>query len=57
MTPVKCSVHELRPGEYADSPRYTRALVESRTCVRCRLLAVLAVWSYRWNRWTGKDRW
>ena len=42
MTPMKCSKHELQPGELADSPRYTRALRESLTCWRCRLLAVRA---------------
>jgi len=49
MTPMKCSKHELRPGELADSPRYTRALVESRTCLRCRLLAVRAWIVWRWR--------
>jgi len=47
MTPIKCWKHELRPGELADSARYTRALVESRTCWRCRVLAVLARIAYR----------
>lgn len=42
MTPRKCAVHEYRPGEAADGPRYTRALAESRTCWRCRALALWA---------------
>lgn len=49
MTPLKCARHELRPGELGDSPRYVRALKESRTCWRCRLLAMRAwiVWRRR----------
>lgn len=46
MTPMKCAEHELRPGEFADGPRYTRALEESKHCWRCRLLAVWA-----WINW------
>jgi hypothetical protein len=42
MTPKKCARHELRRGEYADSPRYTKALSDSLTCWRCRALAVWA---------------
>jgi hypothetical protein len=49
MTPQKCKRHELRPGEFADSERYTRALAESRHCWRCLLLALRAhiVWRLR----------
>jgi hypothetical protein len=57
VTPRKCARHELQPGELGDSPRYERALVESRTCWRCRGLAVLAVVVYRWRRFTGEERW
>jgi len=32
----------LRIGENADSPRYTRALVESARCPHCLLLAIRA---------------
>jgi hypothetical protein len=39
---VKCPKHELRPGEVADSPRYTRAMREQYRCWRCRLLAIMA---------------
>jgi hypothetical protein len=49
MTPMKCSKHELRPGEPGDSPRYLRALRESQTCWRCRLLAVRALIVWRWR--------
>jgi len=49
MTPPKCAEHELRPGEFGDSPRYVRALVESRTCWRCRLLEVRARIVWRWR--------
>lgn len=47
MTPMKCWKHEQRLNELGDSPRYLRALVESRTCWRCRMLAVIArvAWS------------
>lgn len=49
MTPRKCTRHELRPGEFADSERYTEALRESLTCWRCQALAVvaLAAWKAR----------
>lgn len=47
MTPIKCSKHELRPGELADGPRYSRALVESLTCVDCQMLGAIAD-----ERWT-----
>jgi len=46
MTPLKCWRHEQRPGELGDSPRYVRALAESRSCWRCRLLAGLARTAY-----------
>jgi hypothetical protein len=39
-------MHEYRPGEAADGPRYSRALVESQTCWRCRVLAVFARLAY-----------
>lgn len=55
MTPVKCDKHELQPGEYADSPRYERAMAESITCLRCRALSVVAHVAYRWNRFWGFD--
>jgi len=55
MTPSKCSRHELRPGELGDSPRYLRALVESRTCWRCRARVALAVAIYRWRQFTGAE--
>ncbi len=57
MTPPKCREHtlilvdghdrflaadEFRPGEFAEEPRYTQALIDSRTCIRCRLLAIRA---------------
>lgn len=50
MTPRKCSKHELRPGELADGPRYTRALIESRTCLSCQWLALRAWLSLRMGR-------
>lgn len=53
MTPVKCSRHELRKGELADSLRYSRALVESRACWRCWFLAVRAHVSFWWARGGG----
>ncbi len=56
MTPIKCSKHELQSGEYADSPRYERALIESLTCARCRWLAIRAHIAYRWNLLRGKER-
>lgn len=56
MTPRKCALHELRPGENADSERYQRAMREQYTCWRCRLLAVAASIAYRFNRITGRDR-
>ena len=59
MTPAKCASHELRPGEYADSLRYQAALIASRTCVRCRAKAFLAITRYRlaqaWARLRGKE--
>lgn len=39
MTPPKCFRHEYRPGELADGPRYTQALIDSQTCWHCRILA------------------
>jgi hypothetical protein len=42
MTPAKCREHEYRPGEFADGPRYTKALIDSRTCIRCQFLALRA---------------
>jgi len=49
MTPRKCDEHELRLGEFADSPRYTKALEESKTCWRCRLWVAVAyvLWRLR----------
>ena len=55
MTPMKCQKHELRPGEFADSPRYTRALIESQTCWRCRVLATLALAAWRLRNWTTRS--
>lgn len=48
-------MHELEPGEYADSPRYTEALRASRTCFRCRVKAVYAVilWRIDMLAWWG----
>jgi hypothetical protein len=55
MTPAKCAAHELRPGELADAARYTRALQESRTCLRCRALAVRAWIVWAWRGFPGPD--
>ena len=55
MTPRKCDEHELRPGEYADSPRYERALIESRSCWKCKARAIVAQAAYRWKRFWGLD--
>jgi hypothetical protein len=49
MTPAKCARHEYRPGEFADGPRYTRALLESRTCWRCHVKAFFARIVYRFQ--------
>jgi hypothetical protein len=49
MTPVKCTRHELRPGELGDSPRYVQALRDSLTCWRCRALAIVALVRYRFK--------
>lgn len=49
MTPVKCSKHELQPGELADSTRYTRAMREQYTCWRCRLIAMAAHFKHWWD--------
>jgi hypothetical protein len=49
MTPRKCKEHEYRPGEFADGPRYTRALIESRSCWRCWLWSVWGRIAYAWS--------
>jgi hypothetical protein len=36
MTARKCRKYRLRPGEFADGERYTRAMREALTCWRCR---------------------
>ncbi len=46
MTPRKCSRHELRKGELADSPRYVQALMDSETCLRCRAWTLVARVAY-----------
>lgn len=46
MTPRKCARHAYRPGEFADGPRYRQALVESQTCWRCRIWALVAHVAY-----------
>jgi hypothetical protein len=50
VTPLKCALHELQPGELADSERYVAALEASRTCLRCRALALFASIQYRRHR-------
>lgn len=47
MTPMKCWRHEQWPSELGDSPRYLRALAESRRCWRCRLIAEVAGAAHR----------
>jgi len=46
MTPRKCKRHELAFGELADSERYSRAVLESLFCWRCRLWAF---WAELWG--------
>lgn len=48
MTPLKCTKHELRPGELADGTALQpRALRESLTCVDCQMLGAIA--DERWR--------
>lgn len=57
MTPNKCKEHEYRPGEFADGPRYTQALKDSRSCWRCKILAVFAHIQYRIDIARGRVPW
>jgi hypothetical protein len=51
MTPAKCLKHELQPGEFADSPRYTEILrTTPYNCVHCTILHFRARVVYWWRR-------